>query len=120
MISDADVPSLLVIYSLGYTAVFVLFSLLYFYAYKKRSQLQLNEYETMLTRQTAINHLVIGSVGLLVVGAALLLPLKYSGFSGFLYLLNAVYGWTLGPIQRKRRHLVLERTEDRSIASAQS
>ncbi|HWG50876.1 MAG TPA: TMEM175 family protein [Candidatus Acidoferrales bacterium] len=120
MISDADVPSLLVIYSLGYTAVFVLFSLLYYYAYKKRSQLQLNEYETMLTGHTAINHLVIGSVGLVVVAAAMLLPLKYAGLSGFLYFLNAFYGWTAGSVLGKRRRLVLERMQARSATSAQS
>ncbi|HEX5435457.1 MAG TPA: TMEM175 family protein [Candidatus Angelobacter sp.] len=119
MISDADLPSLMVIYSLGYTAVFGLFSLLYFYAYKNRSRLQLNEYETMLTRHTAINHLVVGSVGLLVVAAAVLLPLKYAGFSGFLYFLTAIYGWTAGSIFGKRQRLILERMQARSAVSAQ-
>ncbi len=119
MISDADAPSLMVIYSLGYMAVFVVFSLLYFYAYKKRSQLQLNEYETMLTRHSAVNHLVIGSVGLVVVAAAVFLPLKYSGLSGFLYLLNAFYGKTVGAAQRKQQDLVLERMQARSAASGE-
>ena len=120
MISDADAPSLMIIYSLGYTAVFVLFSLMYFYAHKMRSQLQLNDYETMVTRQTAVNHLVIGSVGLVVVAAAMLLPLKYSGLSGFLYLLNGLYGHTIGRIQRRQRRQVLDRMENRAVASAQS
>jgi len=119
MISDRDVPSLMVIYSLGYTAVFVLFSLLYFYAYRKRFQLDLNEYETMLTRHTAINHLAIGSVGLIVAGAAVLLPLKYAGLSGFFYFLNMPYSWTAGSILGKRRRLVLERMQARSAASSQ-
>jgi uncharacterized membrane protein len=119
MISDADVPSLMIIYSLGYTAVFVLFSLLYFYAYKKRLQLELNEYETILTRHTAINHLAIGSVGVIVIAAAALLPLKYAGLSGFLYFLNAFYGWTAGSIFGKRRRLVLERMQARSASSGE-
>ena len=53
----SDLMLLMVIYSLGYTAVFALFALLYHYAYSKRSQLELNEYETLRTRHAVIFHI---------------------------------------------------------------
>src|SRR5262249_14713415 len=51
MILDSQVPDLFVVYSIGYTAVFLIFVLLYQYAYRKRVALQLNEYETLRTRR---------------------------------------------------------------------
>src|SRR5689334_23858227 len=45
-----DALPILVIYSMGIMAVFVVFALLYHYAYQKRQELDLNEYEAISTR----------------------------------------------------------------------
>jgi uncharacterized membrane protein len=120
MIAEVDVPSLMVIYSLGFMAVFVLFALMYVYAYRKRTELELNEYETMLTRHAAINHLALAAVGLIVVAAAEILPLRYSGLAGFLYFLNSLWGWAAGSILGKRRRRVLERMQAGATAKAKA
>ncbi len=119
MIADVDVPSLMVIYSLGFTAVFLLFALMYLHAYRKRTELALNEYEILLTRHTAINHLALAAIGLMVVAAAELLPVRLSGFSGFIFLLNSIYSWIAGSIFGKQRRLVLARMEARWAAKAE-
>ena len=49
MIQDAQWPSLMIIYSLGFLAVQCLFALLYSHAYRKRAELELNEIEVYLT-----------------------------------------------------------------------
>jgi uncharacterized membrane protein len=119
MISAPSQPAvLLVIYSLGYTAVFLLFALLYHYAYKKRADLELNEYEALRTLHAVIFHLSFASVGVLVIVAALLLPRRHAGFAGMLYCLNSVVGFTVGPILGKRERLALARVQSGSTVEA--
>jgi len=107
---------LMVIYSLGFTAVFVLVALLYHYAYTKRVELELNEYETLRTRHAVIFYLSFASIGALVIVAALLLPYRYAGLAGLLYCLNAVVGFTAGSILGKRERLALERMQSAAAA----
>jgi uncharacterized paraquat-inducible protein A len=107
--ADYQPAALMVIYSLGYTAVFALFALLYHYAYSKRTQLELNEYETLRTRHAVIFHISFALVGVLVIAVALLLPSQYAGYAGLLYCLNSVVGFAAGSILGKRERLALER-----------
>jgi uncharacterized membrane protein len=51
IIRPENFPAMLMIYSLGFSAVFALFSLLYLHAYRKRHELELNELETLDTLQ---------------------------------------------------------------------
>jgi uncharacterized membrane protein len=120
MIHDSQVPALIIVYSIGYTAVFVIFALMYRYAYRNRMALELNEYEVLRTRHAMINHVGFASVGILVAIAALLLPLRLAGLSGFLFCLNGVYGVIVGSIFRKRQKLALERAQREAAAAAQS
>jgi uncharacterized membrane protein len=100
---------LMVIYSFGYTAVCILFALLYHYAYTKRKELELNEYETMRTMHAVIFQIGFAVIGLLVIAAAVLLPLRYAPYSGLLYSLNSVIGFGLGSILGKRERLAIQR-----------
>ena len=117
-ITISQVPALMVIYSLGFSAVATVFALLYRYAYKQREQLALNEYESLCTRHALINQLAMAALGVLVVVTAIVLPLRLSGASGYLYVLVGVYYWATGPIFGKRETLVLERMQAQSASTS--
>lgn len=70
IIQPGHMPMLLSIYGLGFTAISVIFFLLYVHAYRKREELDLNELELFDTRRTleALFHTVV--VGLFVVMTA--------------------------------------------------
>lgn len=115
--SAQQVPALMVIYSVGYTAVCVLFSLLYHYAYRKRTELELNEYEALRTIHAVIFQLGFAAVGVLVIVTALLLPVRHAGYAGILYSLNGVVGFALGTILGKKERLALERVQKQQAAT---
>ena len=106
------------IYSAGVIAVYGLFALLYHYAYRKRGALELNEYEILSTRNAIIHFAGLSAVGVIVAIAALTLPTEHVGYAGFLFCLNAVWGWVAGSIMGKQQRLVLERTKAGSSAKA--
>src|SRR6267154_6340174 len=91
--SQHQVPVLMVIYSIGAMSVFVLFALLYRYAYRLRKELELNEYEALSTRNSIIDHIGLAGVALIVAGVALSVPEQYAGRAGLLFTLNGVWGW---------------------------
>lgn len=111
MITSHDAPTLMVIYSAGYTAVFVIFALLYHHAYSKRQELLLNEYETLRTRHAVMFHIGFALIGVLVIISALLLPERYAGMAGLLFCLNAVIGFVGGSTLGKRERHALERMQ---------
>lgn len=113
-----DLSTLWLIYSAGVIAVYGLFALLYRYAYTKRHELELNEYETLATRNAIIHFSGFVCIGVIVAIFALVLPPAYVGFAGFLFCLNGVWGWIAGSILGKRERLTLERMKAASSARA--
>ncbi len=83
MIAGADVPELMLVYSLGFLAIFAIFSLLYLHAYRLREQLELSEIEQVATRASIQMHLIYVAVSLLSAALA---------FTGSIYL-AALAGW---------------------------
>ena len=116
--STHELSILWLIYSAGVIAVYGLFALLYHYAYLKRRELELNEYETLSTRNAVIHFAGLASVGVIVSIAALVLPSAYVGYAGFLFCLNGIWGWAAGSVMGKQQRLVLERMNARSAAKA--
>ncbi len=110
-ITAADVPILMLIYSVGFTAEFIVFALLYRYAYRKRKELELNEYEALVTRHAMVSHSGIAVLGLVIGAIAMLVPVQYSGLSGYLYSLMGVYRGIVGSAQGKKEKLALQRME---------
>lgn len=84
-LSFEEARSALAIMSTGYALVFVMFAALYAHALSKADQLELNTRELQLTRFGLWAQLVHVGVGAAVVFAALVLPLQFSPFAGFLY-----------------------------------
>jgi uncharacterized membrane protein (GlpM family) len=109
--TNREMSELWLIYSAGVIAVYSLFALLYHYAYTKRRELELNEYETLCTRTAIIHFCGFAGVGALVAITALVVPAAYVGSCGFLFFLNPIWGWTAALAFRKRRRQVLERMQ---------
>ena len=96
MILPAQNATLMLIFCAGYTAVFVIFGLLYQHAWELRAALQLDAVETVRTAQARAQHFGFAGVGVLVALAALLLPTRFTGLSGMLFFLNAAVGTYVG------------------------
>jgi uncharacterized membrane protein len=116
----SEISELWLIYSAGVIAVYSLFALLYRYAYTKRLELELNEYETLVTRNAIIHFCGFAGIGVLVAIAALAAPPRYVSYAGFLFFLNAVWGWTTGVAFGKRQRRALERMQASQRAAAGS
>jgi uncharacterized membrane protein len=111
-----EVSVLWLIYSAGAIAVYLLFAALYQYAYKKRRELELNEYEALATRNAIIHFAGFAGVGAVVAIAALVLPHPYVAYAGILFTLNGVWGWAAGAILGKKERLALARMQASSSA----
>lgn len=113
-ITAAQVPELMVVFSLGYMTVFGVFTLMYHYAYSRRDELELNEYERLRTRHDMYRHAVVAASGALVALAAEALPAGIAFLSIFLTLLAPLYR-----IRAKRSHREAERLAfERATSSA--
>jgi uncharacterized membrane protein len=85
MITDRQTPVLLTIYGAGYTAIYLLFFFLYANAKKQADKINLNARELFQTQTLTYINLIGASVGLCAIALAWLLPLEFSGLSGFTY-----------------------------------
>jgi uncharacterized membrane protein len=74
VIAPGHMPLLMTIYGLGFTAVSVIFALLYVHAYRKRHELELNELEVFDTRRTLEGNIHTVVMGCFIVGLAWLTP----------------------------------------------
>jgi hypothetical protein len=99
------------IYSAGAIAVYLLFAALYQYAYKKRHELELNEYEALATRNAIIHFAGFAGVGVVVAIAAVVLPPPYVAYAGILFSLNGIWGWASGVALGKKERLALARMQ---------
>ncbi len=96
MIGPQDVPMLMTIYGIGFAAVFGILALLYFHAYRKRGELELDAHETLLTEHSLVENVGVACIGLLSALTAHLLPMARSGLAGFIYFLIPVYATVCG------------------------
>lgn len=114
----SQVPALMVIYSLGFSAVSAVFALLYRHAYSLRKELELNDYESLRTRNACYHQLAMTTLGFIVILAAVFLPVRFSGSSGYLYTFIGIYYWIAGSILEKEEARVLERVQAQSGSGA--
>src|SRR3979409_1044055 len=101
--SHDQMASLMVIFDLGYLAVFGVFALLYFHAYRKREELELNvleRFDTRVSIQDSLLNCGIAICSLLIVfiGGA-----KRAGLAGMIYMFSAVVLTVSGMVMGKRR-----------------
>jgi uncharacterized membrane protein len=109
--SHEQMASLMTIFSLGYLAVFGVFVLLFWHAYRKREALELNQLEQFDTRESiqecALNcGVAIVSLLIVILGGP-----SRAGLAGMAYMLTAVVNTLNGIIMGKRRRKLEERLQ---------
>jgi len=110
MVDSGDqVAVLMIIFGAGYIAVFGVFVLLYWHAYRQRGALELNELEVLDTRSDIQESALNVGVGTLSVAIAVLGRGRYSFVAGMVYMLNAIVLPVHGSLMGKRRRKLEER-----------
>ncbi len=85
---------LLVVYGLGFAAVFAIFALMYRHGAGRARAQGRDPGETRQSLDIAMAHTLSMGVGLVSVGMALVLPLERAGLAGFLYVvLGPLHAW---------------------------
>jgi uncharacterized membrane protein len=112
--TSKQVTELMVLYGLGFAAVYFLLAALYWNAWRQRDSLALNGLERLLTVSAIVDALGMAGIGLVACLAALLaslfLPATWAGLTGYLYFLIAPWktlnGMYFGRKARTLRKLV--------------
>jgi uncharacterized membrane protein len=103
--NDGQMATLMLIFGIGYLAIFLVFVLLHLHAYRRREQLELNTFERFDTissiQESGLNcAIALVSISLVWFGGP-----RLSGFAGMAYMLTgvvmAVHGFIMGS-KRKR------------------
>ncbi len=103
-------PTLMIIYSAGFIALFVIFMLLYYHAYRKRADLNLNKTEAFLTKSSIRSYGILSCFGIAsVMIAATDIPFN-AFWAGIVY-------WLVGPVMtvfgiKAKKRLEILREED--------
>jgi uncharacterized membrane protein len=90
-ISEPQVRALFLIFSGGYVAIFAIFALLYWHAWRKRTELALTPLEQLITRHSLIHPAALMIVGLVSILLAQTLPVDLIGLAGFWYFVILPY-----------------------------
>ena len=110
---------MMVVFSIGYVAVFAVFSLLYWRALTKRAELELNPLEVLDTRTELEENLLHICVGLLSIGLASQGDRLYAALAGYCYAIigpvMTVHGMRSG---KKRKKLEANLAADAISAEA--
>ncbi len=106
--SHEQMASLMTIFSLGYLAVFAVFVLLFWHAYRKREALELNELEQFDTRESIQESALNCGVAIVSLLIVFLGGPARAGLAGMAYLLTAVVNTLNGMIMGKRRRKLEE------------
>lgn len=103
--SDSQMGSLMLIFGLGYLAIFIVFVLLHIHAYRLREQLELNTLERFDTISSIQESGLNCGIALVSISMVWFGGYRYSGFAGMTYMLTgvvmAVHGFIMG--SRRRR-----------------
>jgi uncharacterized membrane protein len=105
-VANNQMSQMMTVFSLGYVAVFAVFTLLYWRAYTKRAELELNPLEVLDTRTELEENLLHICVGLLSIGLATFNTRGFVALAGYCYVLigpvMTVHGMMMG---KKRKRL---------------
>ncbi len=100
---------MMVVYGLGYVAIFALFALLYLHAHRKRAELDLTPWEEHETLGNVRENLLNVGIGLLSIGIATRGP-QWAGVAGVAYGLTGPVLWWNGRRWGKRWKALEART----------
>ena len=106
-IATNDVPTLFVIYGLGYSAVFLIFVALFWHALRKRQELDLSPIEVFDTYSKMIESGFLGLVGVLCAVTAVALPVNLAGTAGFVFFIIPVGMMSIGSRRGAQRRKMI-------------
>jgi uncharacterized membrane protein len=86
-IEQAQIPSLMYIYSTGYIIIYLLFFFMYVYACRKKDELELTPKELYDTKTRMWAQMILAVIGVFCIIATTLLPAERAGMAGFIYFL---------------------------------
>ena len=112
MIERGQLGSLMMVFDLGYLAVFAIFALLYYHAYRLRSAMDLNELEMLDTRESIISALI--NIGVAVISLSILFIAgeNHAGLAGMIYPILMAPATTIHhAITGRKRRKLMERKE---------
>jgi uncharacterized membrane protein len=103
--TQQQVPELMMIYAIGFMAIYGLFFLMYWHAYRKSKELELTAFEKFDCRSTMFKELIMVITAALSLFTAYMLKADDAGLAGFVYMLLApaitIYFWRRNRIRKK-------------------
>ena len=109
MVENGDqVSTLMIIFGAGYIAVFGVFVLLYWHAYRQREALELNELEVFDTRVDIRESALNVGIALLSITIAFIGRGRFAFLSGITYMLNGILSPLHGTLMGRRRRKLEE------------
>jgi uncharacterized membrane protein len=113
---------LFTVYGVGFTAVFWLFAAMFWRAYSKRDELELNDLEQLDTRESIYDNAFIGMFGIISIALAYVAP-RWAGLVYFLIAIpKTIVPWTFGVKRRRIEEAMChsERSEESPTAGGAS
>ena len=98
-----QIATLMIIFGAGYIAVFAVFALLYWHAYRKRTQLALNDLEAFDTRADIRESLLNVGIAMVSLALAIFGGGRFAALSGMAYMLTPIVMTVHGTITGRRR-----------------
>ena len=99
----SQIGSLMIVFGVGYLAVFAVFFCLFWHAYRKRKELELNEFEVFDTRNSLQEMALHCGIALLSLTTVVVGGSEYASLSGTIYMLTGVAMGMNGTIMGRRR-----------------
>ena len=84
---DHQWPTLMLIYSFGFLAIFLIFVLLYWHAYNQGEALNLNAVESFATKSGIQAYSIVVLIAAISISISLIAPPDYLSLSGWIYFL---------------------------------
>jgi uncharacterized membrane protein len=109
MIEGNQMGQLMIIFGIGYFAVFGVFVLLYLHAYRKRAELELTKLEVFDTRTSIQENALNCMVALVSLSLVLFGGPRFSTFAGISYMLTGFVLGIHGTIMGRRRGQMAKR-----------
>ena len=103
-----QMASLMVIFNLGYLAVFGVFVILFWHAYRKREELELNELERFDTRESILECSLMCGIAMLSLLVVVIGGSGRANLAGATYMLTPIVMTLHGMIMGKRRRKLEE------------
>jgi hypothetical protein len=108
---------LMVVYGLGFAAIYYVIALLYWNAWRQRRQLDLSPLETTITLSLVWDFIGVGSFGLLCCLIACLLPPDQAGNAPFVFFGIFLWKAVHGRISARRVRAARARTSPEDLQS---